>query len=447
MPRAIELAYRPRPWFNAFHRRDQRWSILVEHRRAGKTVAAVNDIIQKAVYNPRPNPRYAYIAPLYNQAKQIAWTYLKEYAGPLLAKSSESGLFVELKLPNNPRITLYGADNPDAFRGLYFDGCLLDEYGNMRPSVFTEVLLPALVDRRGWAVFMGTPNGPNHFRDLWYEKQGDKDWFCDLKTVLDTGVIPQEELDMMRKMMSEEEFEQEMMCSFEASTRGAYYAREMKLAKDEGRITTLEADSSQPVHFAFDLGRRDATASWIWQNRPDGYAVLKSFSDADRNVDYYIKKIKEICNSLGAPRGEVWLPHDARAKTLATRRSVVEQFIDAKIRPRITPNLDFLDGIQAARLVFSSCYFDEQGCKDGLMALQSYRREFDEDKKAFRDTPVHDWASHYGDAFRYFALVAQKTSPVVVKKQEERPAGAGVHYAFTLDDLHHDRKRSFRLRY
>jgi phage terminase large subunit len=139
----------------------------------------------------------------------------------------------------------------------------------------------------------------------------------------------------------------------------------------------------------------------------------------------------------------VWLPHDARAKTLATKRSVVEQFIDEKIRPRIVPNLDLQDGIQAARLVFGSSWFDETGCRDGILALKSYRREWDEDNKTFREKPVHDWASHYGDAFRYFALVARKTHPKPISKEApaESVEAHGAHYAFSLDQLHRDRRR------
>jgi phage terminase large subunit len=427
----IASLYEPRRWFYEFHRRHQRWSILVEHRRAGKTVAAVNDLLEKATYNPRPNPRYGYIAPLYNQAKQIAWTYLKEYAAPFKPKISESGLFVELGLPSAPRITLYGADNPDAFRGLYFDGAVLDEFGNMRGSIFTEVLLPALIDRRGWTVFMGTPNGPNHFRDLWYDHLEDPEWFLDMNKVTDTNIIPPEELEMMRRLMSEDEFEQEMMCSFEASTRGAFYTREIKNARAENRIGSYPADRRLPIHFVFDLGYRDDNPFWCWQEAPDGHRLVKCESWNTRPIAFYIDRIREVCAELGCPRGNVWLPHDARAKTLQTGRSIVEQFVARGIRPKIVPNLDLMDGIQAARQQFEFCHFDEIPTEPGVRALMSYHREYDEDKKAFRDNPEHDWSSHIADAFRYFALVAKKYTRI-----EERAApGAIEHYPFSLNDL------------
>lgn len=430
--------YRERPWFQHFHRRNKRWSILVYHRRAGKTVAAVNDLIAKTQYNTRANPRYGYIAPLYNQAKQIAWQYLKDFSAPFRPKISESGLYVEFP-QNGGRITLYGADNPDAFRGLYFDGIVLDEFGNMRPSVWTEVLLPTLVDRRGWAVFMGTPNGPNHFRDMWIRACDPVDgegWLHEMYTVEDTKCIPEEDLAEIRRLMTPEEYEQEMMCSFSASTRGAFYAREIEALEKAGRITHLKADDSE-LHFSLDLGYRDDTTLWAWQNRPDGYGILRTSAGNNRGVPFYVGLIDTICADIGAPRGVIWLPHDARAKTLATSRSVVEQFIECGIRPKIVPKLDLIDGIQAARLILPECWFDAEGAKEGILALKSYHREYDEDKKAYRDQPVHDWSSHYADAFRGLAVVCSKSSRVKTREQtlKELASDQNLTYAFALDDI------------
>lgn len=439
MPR-IELGYEPRSYFASFHARDQRWSILVAHRRAGKTVAAVNDLIEKASYNTRKNPQYGYFAPLYTQAKQIAWKYLKDYARPFSPKISESGLFIELP-HNNARITLYGADNPDSFRGLYFDGVVLDEYGNMRPSVWSEVLLPTLLDRRGWAVFMGTPNGPNHFRDLYELRKKDSRWFHSVLPYQTTHILSTEDIESIRELMTDDEFAQEMECSFSASTRGAYFSKEIALAETNGRISTdLEFDES-PLHFSLDLGIRDDTSGWAWQERPDGYAMQLTFADNNQPISAYVNIINAACTAYGVPRGTVWLPHDARARSLQTGRSLVEQMVDLDCTPEIIPRLDLQDGISAARLIFRDVWFHEDRCADGIRALKSYHREFDEDKKSYKDAPVHDWSSHYADAFRGFALVsARKTirqpltrEEILDKQRHEQMAGA--HYAFTLDDL------------
>ncbi len=436
----IELAYEPRDYFRAFHARNQRWAILVAHRRAGKTVAAVNDLIEKSSYNTRQNPRYGYIAPLYNQAKQIAWQYLKDYAAPFRPKISESGLFVELP-HNGARITLYGADNPDAFRGLYFDGVVLDEFGNMRPSVWSEVLLPTLVDRRGWAVFMGTPNGPNHFRDMFELRRSNSGWYVLLLPHWETGIIGPEDLESIRELMTDDEFAQEMECSFSASTRGAYFSKEIKLAEDSGRINdTLEFDQS-PLHFSLDLGIRDDTSGWAWQERPDGYAMQLSFADNNQPISHYVNIINSACSTYGVPRGTIWLPHDARARSLQTGRSLVEQMVDLDCAPEIVPRMDLVDGIAAARLIFRDVYFHSERCVDGIRALKSYHREFDEDKKAYADKPVHDWSSHYADAFRGFALVSERktirtqlTKEEILEKQRVEKQ-QGLNYAFNLDDL------------
>jgi phage terminase large subunit len=151
--------------------------------------------------------------------------------------------------------------------------------------------------------------------------------------------------------------------------------------------------------------------------------------------------IGSICDLKGVPRGTVWLPHDARAKTLQTGRSIVEQFVDADILPQIVPNLSIMDGISAARLLFPQVRLNKEETKDGVMALKSYHREFNEDKKIFMDSPVHDWSSHFADGFRYFGVVAQK-KPLSKRARsiDEALAGAqGNHYAFTLDDLWHHR--------
>lgn len=436
----VQLHYAPRKHFLGFHERSRRWAILVAHRRAGKTVAAVNDLIEKASYNTRPNPRYGYIAPLYNQAKQIAWQYLKDYAAPFKPKISESGLFVELP-HNDARITLYGADNPDAFRGLYFDGVVLDEFGNMRPSVWSEVLLPTLVDRRGWAVFMGTPNGPNHFRDMFELRKADERWFVSILPYKSTGVIPPEDIESIRELMTDDEFAQEMECSFSASTRGAYYSKEIELAEREGRISdALEFDSS-PLHFSLDLGIRDDTAGWAWQERPDGHAMQLSFADNNRPIKHYVDLINSICSTYGVERGRIWLPHDARARSLQTGRSLVEQMVEFDAFPDIIPRQNLVDGIAATRLLFGCVHFHAGRCVEGVRALKSYHREYDEDTKSYKAEPVHDWSSHYADSFRGFALVSEIKKPIRPLTEEEyaeqqrEKAQRGTHYAFTLEDL------------
>lgn len=431
--------YRPREVFLPFHGRRYRWYLLVAHRRCGKTVAAVNDLIEKATYNTREAPRYAYIAPFLKQAKQIAWEYLKRFAAPYDPKINESELWVELTaLPNSPRITIYGADNPDSFRGLYFDGVVLDEFGNIRYSIWKEILLPALIDRRGWAVFMGTPNGPNHFRDMWYEADAKSDtWGKSFLPVSITKLIPEEDLAMMRKEMDPEEYAQEMECSFEASVRGAVYARQMEAAVSEGRIGNFPLQSGIAVHCVMDLGWRDDTTMGFFQERPDGVVIGHAMHDSLMPIKHYIRYYKDFfANRAWLRPGKIWLPHDAKAKSLQTGKSIVDQFRSEGLRPHLVPELDLLDGIAAARMMFPNIYFNEQETQKLVLALKSYHYKYDEEKKVYLREPEHDWSSHYADKFRYLAIVANKSRPQASPAGRVAPEeAAGVHYGFSLNDI------------
>ena len=165
----IILPYAPRRVFMPYHERTQRWSCIVAHRRCGKTVACINDMIKRAIIADRPHGRYAYVAPFLAQAKEVAWEYLKRYAAPIIADKNEGELWVELM--NGSRIRLHGADNPDRLRGNYLDGVVLDEFGDMRPSIWGEVIRPMLADRLGWATFIGTPKGRNDFAKVYERSQ------------------------------------------------------------------------------------------------------------------------------------------------------------------------------------------------------------------------------------------------------------------------------------
>lgn len=442
----IRSRYVPRKFFSPFHARRMRWAVLVAHRRAGKTVAAVNDLIEKATYNTRENPRYAYIAPFLKQAKQIAWQYLKNFAAPFHPNINESELYVELTaLPNKPRITIYGADNPDSFRGLYFDGVVLDEFGNMKGSIWKEVLLPALIDRRGWAVFMGTPNGPNHFRDQYYDAKKDPSWFHLTLKVTDTHVIDEDDLAEMRKIMDPEEYAQEMLCDFEASVRGAIYARQIEQMNAAGRVGNYPFQLGFPTDVIMDLGIHDDTTMGFAQSRPDGILLGHAHHDNLQPIKHYIDYIKSYWAGtntevrMGPPLrpGQIWLPHDAKAKSLQTGKTIVDHFIKAHLHPKIVPSLDLLDGIAAARLTFPMVYFNEAETEDLVLALKSYHRKYDEDLKRFIDEPVHDWSSHYADMFRYMAIVMnkgqkpRKTMEEILKNIDKKQA----HYNVCLNDL------------
>ena len=429
-----EYPYSPRDAFKDFHKRKERWAVLVAHRRAGKTVATICDIIRRAIVENKEDARYAYIAPYYAQAKNIAWDYLLKFAEPAIVKANQSELWVELV--NGAKIRLFGADNPDALRGLYLDGVVLDEYADMKPRMWGEIVRPLLTDREGWATFIGTPKGHNSFYDIYNAAQKHENWYVKTLRADQSGLIPQNELLDAQSSMSSNQYEQEFLCSFEAAILGAYYGQEMRRITDLGRITDIEYDDMFPCHTAWDLGFNDSTSIWWFQVVHGEIRVLDHHSSNGQAIPYYTGLIKQKEEEFGYKYGIHWLPHDARAKTLASGgKSIIEQLstkIDIK-QLKIVPNLSLQDGIQATRLALNRTWFHNR-CEEGIECLRQYQREWDDDKKVFRDRPKHDWTSHSADAMRYLAIV-WKDEDVAVK-QDDRIRGIHVGKTeITLDEM------------
>ena len=434
MAAEVQLKYRPRVAFQDFHARNTRWTSLVAHRRCGKTVACINDLHERALYTNKRASRYGYIAPFYSQAKNIAWDYLKYYTEDTAIKVKESELSVELF--NGAKITLYGADNPDSFRGLYFDGIILDEYGDCRPSLWGEVILPTLADRQGWAVFIGTPKGRNHFFQI-HERAKAENWFRAVLKASETQIIPHEELMEMKAQMTEPEYAQEFECSFEAAVTGTYYAGLMSSMEDRFHLKGLY----QPEHKVFasaDLGYSDSSAWWFWQQRPDGIAVIDYEEANGEALPYYFNML----DSKPYEYERIWLPHDAKAKTLQTGRSTIEQFLPPfnEYPVDLVPRLKVQHGIDATRLILPTCWFDEK-CDDGVEGLRAYRRRYNEVTKSFADSPMHNWASHPSDAFRGLALVAKERKVSPHKQQMKK---LNTKAEFKLDTLFAENERKGR---
>jgi len=217
--------YEPRKLQEAFHRNVKRWNLVVCHRRFGKSVMGINHLVWAALEDGLPNRRFAYLAPTYRQGKTIAWDYLKQYSRVL-----PEPIFMETELrvdfPNGSRIRIFGCDNPDALRGIYLDGVLMDEYDLMPENIYGEIIRPALSDREGFAIFMGTPKGRRQIYALYQAHKTDPDWRVIIHKASETGVIPQSELEDARKHMSHAQYLQEFECSFEASMNGDIFKRE-----------------------------------------------------------------------------------------------------------------------------------------------------------------------------------------------------------------------------
>jgi hypothetical protein len=391
--------YAPRPLQAELHSAMRRFNVLVAHRRFGKTVFCINELIAKASQNRRAEPRYAYIAPLLTQAKDVAWDHLKRATAPIPGTAvHESELRVDL--PGGARIRLYGADNADRLRGLYFDGVVLDEYAQMNPRVWSEVLRPALADRHGWAIFIGTPMGRNQFCALYETARRDPDWFTARYRASETGIIPKAELEAARRAMSGDQYAQEFECSFDAAVTGAYYARMLGQAEAERRIGRVPHEPRLPVITAWDLGIGDATAIWFAQQIGSEVRLIDYYEASGAGLAHYAKYL------AGLPYiyGDHLLPPDVAVHELGTGTSRFETLRNLGIAPRVLKPCKVEDGIEACRNLIPRCWFDAERCERGLSALRQYRAEYDEKQKMLRARPLHDWTSHASDAFRYLAM-------------------------------------------
>lgn len=397
----IDLGYRARSQFIDYHRRKERWACIVAHRRAGKTVACVMDLVDDALRCDKPEGRFAYISPTYTQSKDVAWSYLKSFTAKIPGvEQRESDLSVIF--PNGSRVRLYGADNYDRMRGLYFDGAVLDEFADMDPRAWPEVIRPALADRKGRATFIGTPKGRNAFHELWKAAQEDPEWFTALLRADRTGLLPEDELQSLKKLLTPEQYAQEMLCSFDAAIVGAYYGREMEAAEADGRIAKVALDRSADVFASWDLGIADSTAIWVGQLVGREWHWLDYYEASGQALDHFVDWVK----ARGYTIHEHLLPHDAEARELQTGKSR-RQFLEERgLNVRIVPRHEVMDGIDAARVRFNRMWFDADRCARGLDCLRMYRADYDDKNQVLRPRPLHDWASHGADAFRYGVMGA-----------------------------------------
>lgn len=407
-----------------------RFTIAVAHRRAGKTVAAVQRLILSALSCERPFPRCAYIAPTYRQAKDVAWEYIKRFAAPITDDVNESELRVTLR--TGARIRLYGAENADAMRGIYNDDAVLDEYADMAPSVWPLIVRPTLSDRRGKALFIGTPKGRNGFFDLFDAAGAAPDWSRLMLRASETGLLPLDELTAAQRDMTPEAYAQEYECSFEAAILGAYFGREIAEAERAGRICAVPYEPALPVHTAWDLGMGDSMAIWFFQVAGNEIRVVDHYENHGQPLSHYVAEIS--ARTQGVARGTDWLPHDARVRSMDTGRTRVETLVQLGRKPRLVPDHKPMDGINAARLTLSRCWFDAERCKAGLEALRQYRADYDEKTRTFRDSPRHDWTSHTADAFRYLAMAWREIAPQPVPEPGRRLA-VGASNTATFNDL------------
>ena len=376
----IKIPYTPREMQVELHQliERNRFSVIVCHRRAGKTVAAINHLLRDAVLCDRPNPRFAYLGATFTQAKRVAWDYLKQFAGEIPGvKFNETELRCDL--PNGARIMLLSAENPDALRGIYLDGCVMDEVAMMPESVFPMVLRPALSDREGYCCFLGTPAGHNLFFDYWKTAADTEDWARVMYKASETGILPDHELEAARIAMSEDQYEQEFECSFVANLPGSIFGKELQEIDEAGQICHVPYDETKRVDTWWDIGMADATAIIFTQNIGRAVHVIDYFEHRGEGFPFYARILDEKGYVYNTHNG----PHDLEVREMGTGRSRREIAYDLGINFRVVTKLPLEDGIHAAKTFIKKCWFDAENTGDMVEKLRLYHRKYDEKNRQF----------------------------------------------------------------
>ncbi len=380
-------------------------AFIVWHRRAGKDLTLWNLIIRIAT---QEKGLYFYFLPTYTQGKKIIWDgitnnglkFVDDFIPNIIIKKKNSQE-MKIELVNGSIIQIIGTDNYDAIRGTNPRGCVFSEYAYQNPQAW-EVVKPILRLNGGFAIFNTTPQGENHAYDLFEMAKLNSDWYTDLLTVDDTDLVTKEDIDKERKEgMSEEMIQQEYYCSFSGSLMGSYYGHLIDVANGEGRIMTVHHEPTLPVYTSWDLGIHDMTTIWFFQIIGNEIRVIDYYENNNESLEHYAK----IIHGKSYTYKRHYLPHDVEVRELSTAKSRKTTLESLKIRPiEVCPAVNPADRIQGTRNILPRCYFDKAKCYFGLRALKSYKKEYDEKKKTYRPTPLHDWASHGADSFGQFAI-------------------------------------------
>jgi phage terminase large subunit len=415
----VSLPYKwePRPYQTAFWNAMLRGcdrAINVWHRRAGKDLTAFN----WAVFDMNvlhPGGQWWHVWPTYEQGRKGWWDgadnegrrFIDYIPKELIKRIRDDRMFLEME--NGSIYRVVGADDPDRLVGANPVGLIMTEYSLHNPATW-EYLRPILAGNEGTAIFTFTPRGRNHAHELFVKTKNNPRWFSSLQSIEDTGALPMSVLaDEREAGMTEEYIAQEYYCDFTAPMSGAYYADDIKKAESEGRIRSVPHDVNLEVETWWDLGRRDANAIWFVQKYYDEYRIIDYEEDTNKSLDFWIKLLKEKPYIYS---GHV-APHDIEVHEYTTGVSRKDFARKLGIDFTVAPKLSIQEGVDIVRRKFSTCYFDERNCWEGIEALKSYHKEWDEDRRIYKDLPVHNWATHAADAFR--------TGCVAGKKKKTKP--------------------------
>jgi hypothetical protein len=392
-------------------------ALLVWHRRAGKDDVCLHWAATQAMQRVG---NYWHMLPMYAQARKSVWEAVNPHTGrrrideafPDAICDTKRGQDMFIRFKNGSTWQLVGSDSFNSLVGSPPIGVTASEWALANPAAWAY-LRPILRENGGWAVFITTPRGKNHVHRMFEAHKDDEEWFCQRLSAVETGTLSASDLEKERLEYQAEYghedgdalFAQEYLCDWEAAIVGSYYGRMMRDADREGRVRSVPYDPMALVHTAWDLGLSDSTAIWFFQVVGQEIHIIDFLENSGQPLAWYAGELKKKPYAYG----EHILPHDAEAKELQTNRSRTDTLraLDLNVRVLKASGAEKIlvaDGINAVRTILPRCWFDAEKCSKGIDALKAYRREYDEDRKAFHDRPVHDWASHPADAFRYLAL-------------------------------------------
>ena len=398
----ITIPYSPRPLQQDIHTQlsKHRWAVLSIHRRAGKSVLCINELIKRALTNDQWNPRYAYIGPTYKQTKSIIFDYLKYYAGVIPgSKFNEQEL--SCTLPNGAKISLLGSENPDSLRGNYYDGIICDEYAQINPRLFPEIIRPALSDRKGFCYFVGTPQGmSNDFYNKYQHGLKDKTWYTKVAKASETGIVDNEELEAALELMGKNKYRQEFECDWVAALEGAIYGDIIEKIENKGQVGRVPYDPTYPVSTAWDIGISDKTVILFFQQVGRAVQIIDYYENSNEGLPHYIN----VINGKDYVYKNHYGPHDLEQREFTNGKSRREIAYELGLRFKITPKLSIEDGIHYTQLLLNRCWLDVDTCKKLIDALRNYHRKFNDTLQVFNMKPVHDWSSHACDALRCLSV-------------------------------------------
>jgi phage terminase large subunit len=409
----ITIPYKPRNWAKEFHATAKRWIVLVLHRRAGKTTSILNHLQRDAVRVTKS--QYAFIAPTYKQAKRIAWEILKDIAR-VIPGTEPNEAELTMKYPNGSKIFLAGSENVDALRGIPLWGGGQDESSQQPSNLFTEVISKCLADHLGYWIWAGTPRGKNQFHRTYQVALKNPDTYETVYRTIDDSLRDEhgETIDNLRQAleddrklvelgeMTQEEFDQEWYCSFEAAIKGAYYAKQIAQARKDGRIKPVPYDPILLVHTVWDLGVGKNLAIGFYQKIGREVHKIDFWEGSEKEG---IPEAAKMLKDKPYVYGKHFAPHDIKATEQGTGKTKLETAGKLGINFEVVPDIGVDNGINAGRLMFARLWVDETKCEYWLDAVSQYHQVWDEKKGMFIEKPNHDWTSHAADEYRYAAVI------------------------------------------